>query len=89
MWKIVSVTDLNGKIKQEFYDKLEEKHPDMQGIIMFPDFLKEDGFLSFEWKDDSGKYLRTSRIKKLELHQNKMYVTTLNSIYTLVMVNKK
>ena len=76
-------------IKQEFYDKLKEKHPGMQGIIMYPDFLKEDGFLSFEWTDDSGKYLRTSRIKKLNLYQNNMYVTTLNSIYILVRVNKK
>ena len=83
MWKIVSITNHDGKIKQEFYDEIKAIHPNMSGEILYPHLLKVGSCLCLEWDDDSCKMLRTSKITKIREEEFKLIITTRNSVYTL------
>ena len=86
MYRITNVTDRCGVVKQEFIDKMKEKHPNLKGKILNKANLKGNIFLDcmrFEWADDSGLMLRTSLVTEFKEDGDVITITTLNSIYTL------
>ena len=85
MYKIISVTDRDGNLKEDFMKNMEEAHPTMSGRIYgWPMLLKPGGYLGLVWNDASGKMLQTSYITDDVIREGrKLIITTLNSIYTL------
>lgn len=89
MYRIVSVTDKNGKLKNDFMDKMKAAHPSLEGEILNEDLLQSNMFLGdlrFKWNDDSGKMLATSYVTDCERTEDKLVVSTMNSVYTLELV---
>lgn len=85
MYRIVNVTDREGNVKQEFIDELKVIHPNLIGEILNKEMLKSDLFLSylrFKWADDSNKMLATSMVIDYVEDNDKIIVTTINSVYT-------
>ena len=84
-YKIVNVTDRAGNIKEEFMAELQEVHPSMSGVLLYPISKKsiERIPLCLIWTDQSDKMLRTSTIMGYEESNNIITVTTRNSVYTL------
>lgn len=85
MYKIVSVTDRDGNLKEDFMRDMKKAHPTMSGELYYPYLsLRKGGYLGLVWDDASGKMLQTSRIIDDVIEDgNKLIITTLNSIYTL------
>lgn len=89
MYRIVSVTDKNGKLKKDFMDKMKAAHPSLEGEILNEDLLQSNMFLGnlrFKWNDDSGKMLATSYVIDCNRTEDKLVVSTMNSVYTLELV---
>ena len=85
MYRITNVTDKEGNVKQEFIDELKVVHPKLVGKILNKEVLKSDlfvGCLHFEWADDSNKMLKTSIVMDYVEDNDKIIVTTMNSVYT-------
>ena len=85
MYRITNVTDKEGNVKQEFIDELKVVHPKLVGKILNKEVLKSDlfmGCLLFEWADDSNKMLKTSMVIDYVEDNDKIIVTTINSVYT-------
>lgn len=84
-YKIINVTDRAGNVKKEFMEKLQETHPEMSGVLLYP--ISEESVemmsLFFLWTDQSDKILRTTTIMGYEESNNIITVTTRNSVYTL------
>ena len=78
MHKIISVTDLNGLDK---LDKIKVNHSNLLGTFVNEVISFGSSSLNFEWADDSGKILTTSYVEDIEIFENKIKVTTENSIY--------
>lgn len=85
MYRIVNITDREGNVKQEFINELKVIHPELVGKILNKEVLKSDLFMSclhFEWADDSNKMLKTSMVIDYVEDNDKIIVTTINSVYT-------
>ena len=85
MYRIVNITDREGNVKQDFIDELKVIHPELVGKILNKEVLKSDlfmGRLHFEWADDSNKMLKTSIVMDYVEDNDKIIVTTMNSVYT-------
>ena len=85
MYRIVNITDREGNVKQEFINELKVIHPELVGKILNKEVLKSDLFMSclhFKWADDSNKMLKTSMVIDYVEDNDKIIVTTINSVYT-------
>ena len=85
MYRIVNITDREGNVKQEFINELKVIHPELVGKILNKEVLKSGLFMSclhFEWADDSNKMLKTSMVIDYVEDNDKIIVTTINSVYT-------
>ena len=85
MYKITNITDREGNVKKEFINELKATHPELVGKILNKEVLKSDlfmGCLHFEWADDSNKMLKTSMVIDYVEDNDKIIVTTINSVYT-------
>lgn len=85
MYRITNVTDKEGNVKQEFIDELKVVHPKLVGKILNKEVLNSDlfmGCLHFEWADDSNKMLKTSMVMDYVEDNDKIIITTMNSVYT-------
>ena len=87
-YKIINVTDLSGKVKEEFMAELRAAHPDMSGVLLYPiSKMSIDRIpLCLVWTDRSDKMMRTSTITGYNEAGNIVTVTTRNSIYTLEVI---
>lgn len=84
MYKIVKVTDKDGKLKEDFMKDMQNSHPHMRGKVLHKNMLGPGTCLCLVWDDDSGKMLKTSVIvDEVVKKENYMIITTLNSVYTL------
>ena len=88
MYKITNVTDRQGVIKQEFIKDMKLAHGDeLLGDFVDYQCMKfwsdADNGIScyFEWADDSGKMLRTSRVESVTEYNDDIKITTRNSVY--------
>lgn len=85
MYRITNVADKQGNVKQEFIDELKVVHPELVGKILNKEVLNSDlfmGCLHFEWADDSNKMLKTSMVMDYVEDNDKIIITTMNSVYT-------
>ena len=95
-YKLKSCTYKDGVGKYEFMNELKLIHPNMVGDFISFDALCQfvtanvPSVCVFEWYDDSGKILRTSRIEYIvgKLDDDKIQVATENSIYEFVKVEE-
>lgn len=80
MVRIIKVTDLNGKVKEEQMKSLRFAHS-MSGEFSFTPQVGSSFF--FNYDDNSGKCLCSSTVTDYKYEEeNKMHIiTTLNSIY--------
>jgi hypothetical protein len=86
MYKIVSVTDKSGNVKLDFIDDMKSKHGDeLLGDFVNYEHMKNNlenkPCCCFEWADNSGKMLRTSRVDSMSEWDNKVKIATMNSVY--------
>ena len=83
MYRITNVTDRAGNVKQESIAQLKEDHPDLVGEIIYKENCEiYKDRLRFEWADDSNRMLLTSTVLDYAEDEDKVVVTTMNSIYT-------
>lgn len=86
MYKITNVTDKNGNVKEEFFNKMKSLHPELTGTIFHLDLFRAtmiNAPLLFIWNDDTNKALRTSTVQDFCEDGDNIVVTTRNSIYYL------
>ena len=86
MYKITSVTDKEGSVKQEFIDDMKAKHgEELLGDFIYyehmKNYLEHKPHCCFIWADNSGKMMRTSRVQSMSEWDNKIKVVTENSVY--------
>ena len=88
MYKIISVTDKDGNIKQSFMDELKSNHDNLSGDFYYDiEELKrraEFGIIvscGFVWNDDTSKMLRTSQVEEVVDDGNIVTIVTRNSVY--------
>ena len=86
MYKIVSVTDKHKNIKQDFIDEMKIKHgEELLGDFVHYEYMKNNieykPSCCFEWDDNSGKMLRTSRVQNISEGDDKIKIVTENSCY--------
>ena len=92
MYKITNITDKQGVIKQDFIDKLREKHGyDLLGEIMQYSFMKffikdKPPCCIFQWY--KGGCMITSRVEKIDETDDEVCIVTENSIYTFKKVEE-
>jgi hypothetical protein len=85
MYKIISITDRDGNVKEEFIKELEVAHPNMTGQLLYPITKEVVGMIRmcFIWADRSNKVLRTSIVEGYQETSELLKVITENSIYIL------
>lgn len=85
MYKIISITDRDGNVKEEFMKELEVVHPKMTGQLLYPITKNVVGMIRmcFIWADRSDKILRTSIVEGYQEANEFLKVITENSIYFL------
>lgn len=87
MYKITTITDLNGYVKVETLYELKQLHPEMTGSLLFPlsaEIIKaHPQSMCLIWSDDSERMLRTSTVKEWIEMGDEVKVVTRNSIYWL------
>ena len=86
MYKITSVTDKEGSVKQEFIDDMKAKHgEELLGDFIYYEHMKSNlehkPCCCFEWADNSGKMLRTSYVESVTEYDNIIKIVTENSVY--------
>ena len=88
MYKITSVTDKSGNIKQDFIDNMKLKHgEELRGDFYYLYMLKSgvangtSPHCCFIWADDSDKMMRTSRVQSMSEWDEKIKIVTMNSVY--------
>ena len=86
MYKVISVTDKSGNIKQDFIDDMKAKHgEELLGDFIYYEHMKNNienkPSCCFEWADNSGKMLRTSYVESVTEYDNIIKVATRNSVY--------
>ena len=91
MYKITSVTDKSGNIKQNFIDDMKAKHgEELLGDFIYYEHMKSNlehkPCCYFEWADNSGKMLRTSCVESISEYDNIIKIATENSVYVFEMV---
>ena len=96
MYKITNVTDRQGVVKQDFIDDMKLKH----GEELLGDFIDYQCMkfwsdanygisCGFEWADDSGKMLRTSKVESVAEYGDTIKIATRNSVYEFEKVEEK
>ena len=83
LYKVVSVTDKNGKVDQSRIDAIKDICESMTGELLYPELVKPGSCLFLLWNNDSGKMMRTSEIESIESKVGWMKVITKNTIYEL------
>lgn len=83
LYKIISVTDKEGNIKQDAIDQMKEICADMVGEVVFPELIKAGTRFCLLWNNDSGRMMRTSLIESFDESNLELEVVTRNSVYTL------
>lgn len=83
LYKVISVTDREGNIKQDAINEMREICDSLVGEILYPEFVKEDYRLCLAWNNDSGRMMRTSLIESVDKENGYMKIVTRNSIYEL------
>lgn len=81
MYKITNITDRDGNVKYDFINKLKEKHPELLGEFLDGEIIQGVG-LYFLWADNTGRMLRTSTVCNYIENEDRVIVTTRNSVYT-------
>lgn len=85
LYRLVNVVDKEGNTKEEFIEELRKTHPKLLGKITNKGLLTGNLFMTclhFEWADDSNKMLKTSMVIDYVEDNDKIIVTTMNSVYT-------
>lgn len=86
LYKVVSVTDKNGKIDQERINAIKDICESMIGEIVYPEHVIPGNRFCLLWSNDSGRMMRTSSIESVESNDKMMKVVTRNTIYYLEVV---
>ena len=86
MYKITSVTDKEGSVKQEFIDDMKAKHgEELLGDFICYEHMKNNleykPHCCFIWADNSGKMMRTSYVESVTEYDNIIKIATENSVY--------
>ena len=92
MYKITNVTDRQGVVKQAFINDMKSAHGDeLLGDFVDYDYMacEINAPCYFEWADDSGKMLRTSRVESVAEYNDDIKITTRNSVYEFKKVGEK
>ena len=84
MYKIISITDLQGNDKS---DSTRQSHPQLLGY--FQRLYEFRGLVAngthprccFIWADDTDKMMRTSPVQSMSEWDGKIKIVTMNSVY--------
>ena len=83
LYKVVSVTDKNGKIDQERINAIKDICENMIGEIAYPEHVIPGNRFCLLWSNDSGRMMRTSPIELVESNDEYIRVITQNTVYEL------
>ena len=94
MYKITNVTDRKGIIKQDFIDDMRLKHGeellgDFADYQYMKDNIEHNISCYFQWADNSGKMLRTSKVESVVEYNDTIRIVTRNSVYEFEKVEEK
>lgn len=86
LYRIVAVTNKNGKSDQDRIDAIKDICESMIGEIVYPEYVIPGNCLCLLWNNDTGRMMRTSSIESVESNDKRMKVVTRNTIYYLEVV---